>query len=390
MFPSQRPQSTAKKTDGDDCLPNEVSSSASAFKSATTKTSATESSSSSRRQRETDPLLGGGRGGGSGSGRGGGSGLALTTSVSSSSSASTVLRARRSSKSPVLLATSANHHTTTTSTKPYAASMQSSLTQSNEPSSRTRDDALLPSHGSYEAIQDTPAEQHTAAVIPSLKTSYSLPFATTGHTASQEHHSNVNVTAPAFFESGQPHNPSSGEGSAQSASSSAPPQPLLPQHHSIQSQRSRGSLSSSTSSSAYRHVPPAPTSVPRTHSSDRHAPPQHYPPTLGHRGGGGGGVTPRGGGGGGGGGSQDDGSQYSQTPSPILEIPEEIYTVRKAALQVLKPLTKTWVRPLCVFFSLPLRGLLAWCAVPCPCPCRSSLSFRVSHVFRWSYPLALP
>lgn len=28
---------------------------------------------------------------------------------------------------------------------------------------------------------------------------------------------------------------------------------------------------------------------------------------------------------------------------PILEIPEEIYAVRKAALQVLKPLTKTWV-----------------------------------------------
>jgi hypothetical protein len=28
---------------------------------------------------------------------------------------------------------------------------------------------------------------------------------------------------------------------------------------------------------------------------------------------------------------------------PLLEIPEEIYAVRKAALQVLKPLTKTWV-----------------------------------------------
>jgi hypothetical protein len=27
-----------------------------------------------------------------------------------------------------------------------------------------------------------------------------------------------------------------------------------------------------------------------------------------------------------------------------LEIPEEIYAVRKAALQVLKPLNKTWVR----------------------------------------------
>lgn len=28
---------------------------------------------------------------------------------------------------------------------------------------------------------------------------------------------------------------------------------------------------------------------------------------------------------------------------PLLEIPEEIYAVRKAALQVLKPLTRTWV-----------------------------------------------
>ena len=28
---------------------------------------------------------------------------------------------------------------------------------------------------------------------------------------------------------------------------------------------------------------------------------------------------------------------------PLLEIPEEIYGVRKSALKVLKPLTKTWV-----------------------------------------------
>lgn len=30
---------------------------------------------------------------------------------------------------------------------------------------------------------------------------------------------------------------------------------------------------------------------------------------------------------------------------PLVEIPEEIYAVRKAALQVLKPLTRTWVSP---------------------------------------------
>ena len=33
----------------------------------------------------------------------------------------------------------------------------------------------------------------------------------------------------------------------------------------------------------------------------------------------------------------------SQDQPPLLEIPEEIYAVRKAALKVLKPLTKTWV-----------------------------------------------
>jgi hypothetical protein len=36
------------------------------------------------------------------------------------------------------------------------------------------------------------------------------------------------------------------------------------------------------------------------------------------------------------------GSADSEQP-PLLEIPEEVYAVRKAALQVLKPLNKTWV-----------------------------------------------
>jgi hypothetical protein len=35
---------------------------------------------------------------------------------------------------------------------------------------------------------------------------------------------------------------------------------------------------------------------------------------------------------------------HSESNPPLLEIPEEIYAVRKAALQVLKPLTRTWVR----------------------------------------------
>jgi hypothetical protein len=44
---------------------------------------------------------------------------------------------------------------------------------------------------------------------------------------------------------------------------------------------------------------------------------------------------------------QDDSrSVDSNSQPPLLEIPEEIYAVRKAALKVMKPLTKTWVRVL--------------------------------------------
>jgi hypothetical protein len=43
----------------------------------------------------------------------------------------------------------------------------------------------------------------------------------------------------------------------------------------------------------------------------------------------------------------DEQQQQQQQPigehPPLLEIPEEIYAVRKAALQVLKPLTSSWV-----------------------------------------------
>ena len=34
----------------------------------------------------------------------------------------------------------------------------------------------------------------------------------------------------------------------------------------------------------------------------------------------------------------------SSAHPPLLEIPEEVYAVRKSALQVLKPLTRSWVR----------------------------------------------
>lgn len=45
----------------------------------------------------------------------------------------------------------------------------------------------------------------------------------------------------------------------------------------------------------------------------------------------------------------DSRSLDSNSQPPLLEIPEEIYAVRKAALKVMKPLTKTWVRS---FFSV--------------------------------------
>ena len=41
---------------------------------------------------------------------------------------------------------------------------------------------------------------------------------------------------------------------------------------------------------------------------------------------------------------EDSRSLDSNSQPPLLEIPEETYAVRKAALKVMKPLTKTWVR----------------------------------------------
>ena len=42
-------------------------------------------------------------------------------------------------------------------------------------------------------------------------------------------------------------------------------------------------------------------------------------------------------------GREEAGAEGMGNASPLLEIPEEIYRVRRAALQVLKPLTRTWV-----------------------------------------------
>ena len=45
-------------------------------------------------------------------------------------------------------------------------------------------------------------------------------------------------------------------------------------------------------------------------------------------------------------GTGNDGNSSSSSAHhpPLLEIPEEVYAVRKSALQVLKPLTRSWVR----------------------------------------------
>jgi len=51
-----------------------------------------------------------------------------------------------------------------------------------------------------------------------------------------------------------------------------------------------------------------------------------------------------------------DGSNAQQRDGngepPLLEIPEDIYAVRKSALQVMKPLIGSWVRPLQTLFLL--------------------------------------
>mmetsp|Transcript_26679 Transcript_26679/g.57204 ORF Transcript_26679/g.57204 Transcript_26679/m.57204 type:complete len:594 (-) Transcript_26679:649-2430(-) len=50
----------------------------------------------------------------------------------------------------------------------------------------------------------------------------------------------------------------------------------------------------------------------------------------------------------------------SGNSSPLLEIPEEIYRVRRAALQVLKPLTRTWLIISIGFALTVLLGMARW------------------------------
>ncbi|GAX09735.1 hypothetical protein FisN_19Lh205 [Fistulifera solaris] len=62
-------------------------------------------------------------------------------------------------------------------------------------------------------------------------------------------------------------------------------------------------------------------------------------------------------------GIQASGSGMSTSTSshqPVLEIPEEVYTVRKAALTVLKPLTRTWIVVSVGFALTILFGMSKW------------------------------
>ena len=47
-------------------------------------------------------------------------------------------------------------------------------------------------------------------------------------------------------------------------------------------------------------------------------------------------------------------SQNGPDQPPLLEIPEQIYGVRQAALKVLKPLTKTWVSRYIIVTKMPI------------------------------------
>lgn len=68
---------------------------------------------------------------------------------------------------------------------------------------------------------------------------------------------------------------------------------------------------------------------------------------------------------------------------PLLEIPEEVYGVRKAALQVLKPLTKTWVSGYKAVKFIPTVTSrdIAYLF---------SLLFTPIFPFSWLFPLASP
>lgn len=54
-------------------------------------------------------------------------------------------------------------------------------------------------------------------------------------------------------------------------------------------------------------------------------------------------------------GDNSSAQQDEEGEPPLLEISEEIYAVRKAALQVMKPLIGSWVRPLKALFLLSLN-----------------------------------
>jgi len=96
----------------------------------------------------------------------------------------------------------------------------------------------------------------------------------------------------------------------------------------------------SPSHSAQQHPHRIPNSASSSGGQQHYEPPSYRPP------------SPDGG--------RSLGDTSGSQPQPLLEIPEEIYAVRKAALKVLKPLTKTWI-VISVGFSLTvLFGMARW------------------------------
>jgi hypothetical protein len=71
----------------------------------------------------------------------------------------------------------------------------------------------------------------------------------------------------------------------------------------------------------------------------------------------------------------DDTDTIDEAP-PLLEIPEEIYAVRKAALQVLKPLNKTWVRD-------GIRCAISFCFRTTPDLCFHVSIFSLGRYISW-------
>jgi hypothetical protein len=306
MFSSSSHQASLKKTDGDTSASIEANSSnkshlhlhhfqqssgvavrSNTAATATTRNNNNNNGNSIASARETDPLLQARRGGSNPPDLFGFQGI-------SSSAPSSSIRVRRSSKSPVQTAAASmlpsshliNHNNNISSNNNNNNIVNNSIGINNHHQQRTHNDLPMTLTHGYEAIEE-------AVVSPRTR---------------QEQH----LQLAAARGGGGGGDDGNGSNMFNSNSASQQQQPNHPQHSLMY----------------HSHLPSNPS-------------PSHHHPTPGREP-----LSP--------GGSQRSSSgatgsttSYSghrQQQAPILEIPEEIYIVRKAALQVLKPLTKTWVR----------------------------------------------